>query len=67
MIYERRWRLAEADGRPFEDSPPGPPRNGPRLSIGDAIAETLRRRREQLALCPATGGPEIASDKGEYR
>ncbi len=45
LLYERRRRLAEAEGQPFKDLPPGRPGDGPHLSI----AETLRRRREQLA------------------
>jgi hypothetical protein len=47
VLYERRRRLAEAVGQPFEDVPPQPGR-GPCLSI----AETLRRRREELAKQP---------------
>ena len=62
VLYDRRRRLAEAAGQPFEDMPPRPGR-GPRLSI----AETLCRRREQLALSPATDGPKIDGDKNEYR
>lgn len=45
LLYERRRWLAETEGQPFKDLPPERPRDGPRLSI----AETLRRRREQLA------------------
>ena len=65
VLYERRRRLAEAAGQSFEDMPPQAGR-GPHLSI----AETLRRRREQLAKLPsepssAVGRAEIPTDNGE--
>ena len=60
-LYERRRRLAEAQGRPFV-APPPQTQNGPYLSI----AETLRRRREELAKEPSFSGagPKIATDNG---
>jgi hypothetical protein len=65
VLYKRRRRLAEAAGQRFEDPPPHL-RSRPHLSI----AETLRRRREQLAKLPNepspdTGGPRTATDN-EY-
>jgi hypothetical protein len=52
VLYERRRRLAEAAGKPFEDLPPQRG-TGPYLSI----AETLRRRREVLAKLPEEPSP----------
>jgi hypothetical protein len=65
VLYERRRRLAEAAGKPFEDLPPQRG-TGPYLSI----AETLRRRREELAKQPkelfsAVGGAGTTTDIGE--
>jgi hypothetical protein len=47
LLYEKRRRLAEAAGCPFEDVPR-------QLGSGShfSIAETLRRRREELAKLP---------------
>lgn len=45
VLYERRRRRAQAEGRRFTDEPPA-------LTVGPhlSIAETLRRRRESRPL-----------------